>query len=133
MDACYTPPHLARDDVPMECVSTAPPGWREYRWFTYHFNLRAEREGRERQCPCGGCFGCGGGDGPVIKKPKYLYGTEAIEFMATYTGMARRSEEGDMMVRQMAIYLGDEASQTAGAPALPVGHVSRGQAPRDYN
>ena len=33
----------------------------------------------------------------------------------------------------LAIYLGDEASQTAGAPALPVGHASRGQAPRDYN
>ena len=86
VDACYTPPHLAVDDVPMESVSITPPGWREYRWFTYHFNLRAEREGRERQCPCGGCFGCGGSDGPVIKKPKYLYGTEAIEFMATYTG-----------------------------------------------
>ena len=30
VDACYTPPHLAMDDVPMESVSITPPGWREH-------------------------------------------------------------------------------------------------------
>ena len=51
--------------------------------------------------------------GAHIEKPKYLYGTEAIEHMALYTGMADRSQEGDLMVGRMAAYLGDELGLAA--------------------
>ena len=51
--------------------------------------------------------------GAHIEKPKYLYGTEAIEHMALYTGMADRSQEGDLMVGRMAAYLGDELALVA--------------------